>query len=51
VIILENRIRPKKPIVQPTDGPFARINTWLKMFFSECSKEASSPTCGYANDW
>jgi hypothetical protein len=51
VRILKNRIRPRKPIIQPPDGPFNRVNTWLKQFYSESSQAASSPTCGYNNDW
>jgi nitrite reductase/ring-hydroxylating ferredoxin subunit len=52
VDILENKIRLRKPLVQPFDGPFNRTNAWLKQFYSE-----SSPTVGhigcdaYKNDW
>lgn len=51
--IMSNRIRPRKPIVQPTDGPVSRIHAWLKMFFSEGSQAACSLTnpCAYNNDW
>lgn len=51
VKILKNRIRPRKPILQPTDGPFNRVNTWLKQFLSESSQAVSFPDCGYSNDW
>ena len=47
--IMTNKIRLRKPFVQPNDGPYMRTNRWLKMFFS-----ASSNTVGkeaYAADW
>jgi cholesterol 7-desaturase len=49
--ILHTRIRPRRPLVQPTDGPVGRIQAWLKIFYSESSQEASTPICGYHNDW
>lgn len=49
IVILSNKIRLSKPLIQKEDGPFFRINTWLKNFYSENS---STVTCGkFKNDW
>ena len=46
--ILENKIKLRKPILQPFDGPYNRVNTWLKQFYSETSYANSDK---YKNDW
>ena len=50
ISILENKVRLKKPLLQPYDGPYNRTNAWLKQFYSE-----STPTTDTANlvslDW
>jgi hypothetical protein len=52
VDILENKIRLRKPLVQPFDGPFNRTNAWLKQFYSESSPTAGHIGCdAYKNDW
>lgn len=35
LIIMERKTRFKKPLVQPFDGPFNRVNAWMKQFVSE----------------
>lgn len=35
LVILERKARYKKPMVQPFDGPFSRVNAWMKQFVSE----------------
>lgn len=52
IAILENRIRLKKPLLQPTDGPFNRMTGWLRNFVS-LGTEKNSPCSilGYKNDW
>ena len=47
--ILQNKIRLRKPILQPFDGPYNRTNAWLRMFYTENDKETRE--CGYANSW
>lgn len=50
IVILTNKIRQKKPILQPFDGPYNRTNAWLKIFYSASS--ASTGDCkAYKNDW
>jgi len=50
IVILENKIRQKKPILQPFDGPYNRTNAWLKQFYSASS--SSTGDCkAYKNDW
>ena len=34
IVIMQNRIRLRKPALQPFDGPFNRVNAWLKTFYS-----------------
>lgn len=46
--ILENKIKLRKPILQPFDGPYNRVNTWLKQFYDENSYENQDK---YKNDW
>jgi hypothetical protein len=48
--ILCNKIRLKKPILQPFDGPYNRANAWLRNFYSEGSASLS-PCNAYKNDW
>jgi hypothetical protein len=48
--ILEYKIRLRKPFVQPFDGPYNRINAWLKTFYSEGSDNAARCD-SYKNDW
>jgi hypothetical protein len=47
--IMKNKIRLKKPIIQPYDGPYNRTNTWLKQFYSESSFSIGDGC--YRNDW
>jgi hypothetical protein len=56
IIIMENKIRQRKPILQPFDGPYNRTNAWLKMFYSADSADkvaSESRSCehGYIDDW
>ena len=46
--ILENKIKLRKPILQPYDGPYNRVNTWLKQFYNENSYVVADK---YKNDW
>lgn len=48
VEILENRIRLRKPYVQPFDGPYNRTNAWMKQFYSDSTPATSE---SYINDW
>jgi hypothetical protein len=50
IMILCNKIRQKKPILQPFDGPYNRTNAWLKQFYS-ASSTAVNECRGYKNDW
>ena len=47
--ILCNKIRLKKPLIVPDDGPYNRTNAWLRSFYSEKSTEVGH-SC-YKNDW
>lgn len=47
--ILRNKIRLRKPLVQRCDGPFGRVNTWLKQFYSASSDQVGK--CSYVPDW
>ncbi len=52
--IMCNKIRLKRPILQPFDGPYQRMNTWLKQFYSEGSDKLAAScheVVAYANDW
>ena len=49
--ILSNKIRLKKPILQPFDGPYNRVNAWLKQFYTAASANVGKATCSYKNDW
>lgn len=49
VDILNNKIRLKKPLIQPFDGPYNRVNAWLKQFYSEGSVNVGKGC--YKNDW
>lgn len=52
VDILENKIRLRRPLVQPFDGPYNRTNAWLKQFYSASSPAAGHIGCdAYKNDW
>ena len=37
--IMENKIRKKKPCITKKCGPYNRVNTWLKNFYSKSSKD------------
>jgi hypothetical protein len=50
IVIMNNKIRMKKPILQPFDGPYNRTNAWLKQFYS-ASSTTIGKNCGYKNDW
>lgn len=47
--ILVNKIRNKKPILVPFDGPYNRTNVWLKQFYSVSSSSVGKE--GYKNEW
>ncbi len=51
--ILCNKIRLKRPIFQPYDGPFNRTNAWLRNFYSKSTTpDGELPPCkSYKNDW
>ena len=49
IVVMNNKIRMKKPVLQPFDGPYNRTNAWLKQFYSESSSSVSQQ--GYRNDW
>lgn len=52
VVIMENKIRLKKPCVQPTDGPYNRITAWLRNFVSAGSeRNCPGHLEAYKNDW
>jgi hypothetical protein len=51
VAILENKIRLRKPLIQPFDGPYNRVNSWLKQFYSESSNTNGYSCEAYKNDW
>ena len=48
--ILSNKIRLKKPTIQRYDGPYMRINSWLKQFYSEGSAKVGTRPYG-SMDW
>lgn len=49
VVVMSNRIRLKKPLSVPNDGPYSRSNAWLlKNFYTESSEQVGK---GYRNDW
>lgn len=48
--IMCNKIRMKKPILQPFDGPYNRTNRWSKHFYSEGTSKVNSCD-SYKNDW
>lgn len=50
LVVMSNKIRHRKPVIQPLDGPYNRVNTWLKQFFSEGSSKLG-PHVPYKNDW
>ena len=47
--ILSNKIRLRKPLIQRCDGPFGRVNTWLKQFYSESSEKIAQRS--YCLEW
>lgn len=47
-IIIEKKIRLKKPLVQSTDGPWTKVNNWLKQFYSSNSSQCH---LHIKNDW
>ncbi len=50
VAIIENKIRLRKPMIQPYDGPYNRVNAWLKQFYSEGTTDIFDCKT-YKNDW
>jgi hypothetical protein len=48
---MENKIRLKKPLVVPFDGPYNRTNAWLKQFYSTKSLSVGETQGAYQNDW
>lgn len=51
ISIMENKIRLKKPLLVPYDGPFNRTSAWLKQFYSEKSISVGDTHGAYQNDW
>lgn len=51
ISILENKIRLKKPLLVPFDGPYNRTNAWLKQFYSTKSLAVGETQGAYQNDW
>jgi len=47
-IILEKKIRLRKPMLQSVDGPWNKVNNWLKNFYSESSSKCH---LHIKNDW
>ena len=47
--ILTNKIRLRKPMTQRYDGPWGRVNGWLKQFYSEGSDSVGQAS--YCPDW
>lgn len=50
LVILRNKIRMKRPILQPFDGPYNRVNSWMKQFYSP-GFEVQKDLTPYKNDW
>jgi phenylpropionate dioxygenase-like ring-hydroxylating dioxygenase large terminal subunit len=48
LLIVENKIRLKKPLLQPFDGPYNRVNAWMSQFYSSGTESVGKI---YANDW
>lgn len=48
--IMCNKIRMKKPILQPFDGPYNRTNRWTRTFYSEGTTKVNACDA-YKNDW
>lgn len=51
ISILENKIRLRKPLIVPFDGPFNRTTAWLKQFYSAKSPQPGEVFGAYQNDW
>ena len=49
LLIVEKKLRLKKPLLQPFDGPYNRVNAWMKQFYSESSEKVG--TGAYCPDW
>eukprot|EP01036_Dinobryon_divergens_P023117 gene23117-31434_t len=51
--ILEEKIRLRKPLLQPFDGPYNRTNSWLRQFYSGEKHYWASNNGGskYGVDW
>ena len=47
--VLERKARYKKPLVQPFDGPFNRVNAWMKQFVSPSTQNVGEKLC--CSDW
>mmetsp|Transcript_26227 Transcript_26227/g.38867 ORF Transcript_26227/g.38867 Transcript_26227/m.38867 type:complete len:440 (+) Transcript_26227:92-1411(+) len=47
--ILENKIRNRRPILVPFDGPYNRTSSWLRQFYSKSSADVGQNA--YNNDW
>eukprot|EP01033_Poteriospumella_lacustris_P011412 gene11412-8121_t len=48
--IMCNKIRMKKPMLQPFDGPYNRTNRWSRIFYSEGTTKVNACDA-YKNDW
>lgn len=51
LIIMKNKIRLKRPILQPFDGPYNRVNSWMKQFYSPGKEVHKVDIDAYKNDW
>ena len=47
---MTHKIRLRKPTLTKRDGPYARVNAWLRQFYTEHSADASNPTTQWL-DW
>lgn len=47
--IMENKIRLKKPMLVPFDGPYNRTSSWMRQFYSANSADVGAGA--YQNDW
>mmetsp|Transcript_19219 Transcript_19219/g.25025 ORF Transcript_19219/g.25025 Transcript_19219/m.25025 type:complete len:471 (+) Transcript_19219:36-1448(+) len=45
IVILQNKVRLSKPLIQPYDGPYNRVSGWFKQFYSEGSDKKVNKYC------
>lgn len=49
--IMCSKIRLRKPLLQPFDGPYNRVNQWLKQFYSNGDPASHNSSDPYGHDW